>query len=248
MAGSFASLLMTSISKIAILAVVTLSFSMIPAFAETETILPPLQQFNQGIPISEIQCRDDRVLMQSPSGMPACVFSDSVPVLEQRWFDVPSNEQSDAFSIRSSDMPPSIPSSSSWSLPQVSMSNIPNINETAVVTITYTNTGLYNITDTEEFSSDGHFTTGWQIIGGYEIVDSGGLQYEEHHPPNVKRTYYLYEHFTPLDIGESKTYTIIVKAVKEELSGIHGLGYEGTNAGIQMSEVENVLPKQVFCA
>lgn len=53
----------------------------IPALADTP---PPLVQYNSGIPIHETQCRDSRMLMESPSGTPACLYEKSAKALQQR--------------------------------------------------------------------------------------------------------------------------------------------------------------------
>ena len=53
--------------------------------ASAETVPSPLQQVRDGVPIGEIACSEDRVLMASPSGMPACVFKESVLELKTRW-------------------------------------------------------------------------------------------------------------------------------------------------------------------
>ena len=41
--------------------------------ASTETVPSPLQQVRDGIRADKIVCSDDRVLMLSPSGSPACL-------------------------------------------------------------------------------------------------------------------------------------------------------------------------------
>ncbi len=56
----------------------------VPAFADT--VLTPLAQYKQGVPVGEVQCRDSKVLMRSPSGMPVCVNQTSVKALWQRGF------------------------------------------------------------------------------------------------------------------------------------------------------------------
>jgi hypothetical protein len=53
---------------------------------------PPLQQFNVGIPINDIQCRDDRVLViKSHSITPACVKPNSVAKLVERGWAQPTD-------------------------------------------------------------------------------------------------------------------------------------------------------------
>ena len=66
-----------------VLAVIALSGVM--SVASAETVPSPLQQMRDGVMASEIVCSGDRVLMTSPSGMPACVFEESVLELETRW-------------------------------------------------------------------------------------------------------------------------------------------------------------------
>lgn len=53
----------------------------VPALADTP---PPLVQYNSGIQIHEIQCRDSRILMESPNGVPACLYEKSAEALQQR--------------------------------------------------------------------------------------------------------------------------------------------------------------------
>ena len=55
--------------------------------ANADPIPAPLRQARDGVPLNEIVCGDDgRVLMASPSGLPACVFAGSTAALEQRGF------------------------------------------------------------------------------------------------------------------------------------------------------------------
>ena len=53
----------------------------IPAFAEIDT---PYKQFNEGIPLEQIQCRDSKILMETSRGTPACVNENSVEKLEKK--------------------------------------------------------------------------------------------------------------------------------------------------------------------
>lgn len=55
------------------------------AFAQVDA-KSPLQQVRDEVPLTEITCSDDRVLMTSPSGSPACVFPASVEILQDREF------------------------------------------------------------------------------------------------------------------------------------------------------------------
>ncbi len=57
-----------------------------PAFAETDT---PYKQFQSGIALEEIQCRDSKTLMETTRGTPACVSEGSVQKLLQKgWVPV----------------------------------------------------------------------------------------------------------------------------------------------------------------
>ena len=68
-----------------VLAAVVLSGAV--SVASAETVPSPLQQVRNGVMASEIVCSENRVLMMSPSGMPACVFEESVLELETRGFE-----------------------------------------------------------------------------------------------------------------------------------------------------------------
>ena len=58
---------------------------------EQSTDDPPLKQFNLGIPIFEIQCKDSLVLIQKHDGSPACVKEQSVLKLTERGWVAESN-------------------------------------------------------------------------------------------------------------------------------------------------------------
>ena len=68
--------------------------------AEAEPIPSPHQQVRDGVPIGEIVCAGDRMLMLSPSGKPACVFAESVEVLERRGFVLLSEVPRDDLSAK----------------------------------------------------------------------------------------------------------------------------------------------------
>ena len=71
-----------------VLAAVALSGVMSVAISVTsaETVPSPLQQVRDGIMASKVVCSNDRVLMVSQSGMPACVYATSTSDLLQRGF------------------------------------------------------------------------------------------------------------------------------------------------------------------
>ena len=68
--------------------------------AEAEPIPSPYQQVRDGTPVGEVVCAGDRMLMLSPSGMPACVFAESVEVLERRGFVLLSEVPRDDLSAK----------------------------------------------------------------------------------------------------------------------------------------------------
>ena len=54
--------------------------------ASAETVPSPLQQVRNGVSANEVKCAEDRILVLSPSGKPACVFESSLDILAQRGF------------------------------------------------------------------------------------------------------------------------------------------------------------------
>ncbi len=74
--------------------------SCIVSVAEAEPIPSPYQQVRDGTPVGEVVCAGDRMLMLSPSGMPACVFAGSVEVLERRGFVLLSEVPRDDLSTK----------------------------------------------------------------------------------------------------------------------------------------------------
>ena len=229
--------------KITILALVLVAIalsgvmSVAMSVASAETVPSPLQQVRDGVPIGEVVCSNDRMLMVSQTGMPACVFEESVLELETRGFGF-VGEPFDMFPIKSSDMFPikssDMADSTLWTgdpPPVITMSRLPNIGETAIVEINFTNAVWGDVTDTERYRT-GFFETGWGVDSEFEIVDSGGLKYETRyfHGTNEIADYY-YTAFTPLNPGESKTYRIEVRAVEEGKSAVSAFGY-GEEAAI----------------
>ena len=93
---------MPIMQKITILGlVVAISMmSCIVSVAEAEPIPSPYQQARDGTPVGEVVCAGDRMLMLSPSGMPACVFAESVEVLERRGFVLLSEMPRDDLSAK----------------------------------------------------------------------------------------------------------------------------------------------------
>ncbi len=79
---------MTSTPQITMMVILILSVGVTPALANTNDIQSPNAQFESGVPIEEIQCRDDRILMQSPSGTLACFFVDSSQNIQERGWNI----------------------------------------------------------------------------------------------------------------------------------------------------------------
>ena len=82
------------------LAVAVSMMSCTVSVAEAEPIPSPYRQARDGVPIGEIVCAGDRMLMLSPSGKPACVFAGSVEVLERRGFVLLSEVPRDDLSTK----------------------------------------------------------------------------------------------------------------------------------------------------
>ena len=224
--------------KIIVLALVLVAvvlsgvMSVAMSVASAETVPSPLQQVRDGVPTSEVMCSENRVLMVSQTGMPACVFEESVLELDKRGFEF-IGEPFDMVPIKSSNAQHGSSGIGQISTPPVvSMSVLPSINETAIVEITYTNQIGVNVTDAENFSIRDGYAVGWVVSSGFEMVDSGGVEpwtmYANKDEPPV--TAYL--EFVPLDVGESKTYRIEVRAANEGASYVAGLGHDFATARI----------------
>ena len=204
------------------LAVIALSGAM-PA-TNAETIPSPLQQVRDGVQVDHVGCTDNRVLMLSPSDASMCVFKESVLKLEMRGFAF-IGEPFDMFPIKSTGIRYDYDMLNGHFIdpPVVSMSRLPNINETAIVEITYTNILDQNSTDIDpsywEFLS-----VGWVVGPGFEIVDSGcNTPWEIYQHEDLYGL--TYKEFVPLDSGESHTYRLEVRAVNEGYAYIIGLGF-----------------------
>ena len=225
------------------LAVAISMVSCIVPVAEAEPIPSPYQQVRDGVPIGEIVCAGDRMLMLSPSGMPACVFEKSVLKLQMRGFEY-VGEPFDMFQIKSSDMPGAHGAPELTAGPVISMSTLPAIGETAIVEITYTNL-FADLTAGEIASGHDHFKIGWTVGAGFEIVDNGG------NTP-VKRVWNKntplvssYWEFLPLNLNESKTYRIEVRAVDAGLAFVAGSGYLGSGTALYLYlDQDETLPLQ----
>ena len=74
------------LAAIALSGVVSVAISVTSA----ETVPSPLQQVRDGVPIGEIVCSEDRILMLSSSGSPVCVNESSTSAFLQRGFTMVS--------------------------------------------------------------------------------------------------------------------------------------------------------------
>ena len=92
-------LIMQKITILGLVVAISMASGTMPT-AEAEPIPSPYRQARDGVPIGEIVCAGDRMLMLSPSGMPACVFAGSVEVLERRGFVLLSEVPRDDLSTK----------------------------------------------------------------------------------------------------------------------------------------------------
>ena len=76
---------------------VTLIAVSIQPAAGSESVPSPYQQIRDGASAYDVVCAGDRILVQSASGTPACVFVKSIAMLEQRGFVLLSEVPHDAY-------------------------------------------------------------------------------------------------------------------------------------------------------
>ena len=201
--------------------------------ADSKTVPPLLEQERNAIQMHDVECMDTHVLMQTPSGTPACIFTEHAFALEGRGFAFVSGS-CDVFPIGSSGQSITHGIGVPGPVPIICMSRLPNVNETAIVEITYTNTMSVNVTDTEEDLTGTAYMVGWSVGSGFEVVNSGGLEYDTPQVDATNSAAARYMAFTPLNIGESITYRIEVKAVKEGYSYISSIGYLHSDTQIHL--------------
>ena len=195
----------------------------------------------EDVPVDEITCSDGPVQIASPSGMSVCVFEQSVPGLESMGFGF-TGGTFDMFPIKmptgfdgSAFIPPGYSSPPGFSSPPViSMSHLPEIGETAMVNITYTNDLGVNVTTTENQPTEGIFKVGWLVSSGFEVVDDGGNEPWAINGSSKEPARLGYSAFVPLDAGESFTYIIEVRAVEAKLSYIGATGYFFSNSRLNV--------------
>ena len=75
-------------AKIATLLILAASLCTIVLSTADADIQSPLQQSRQGIPIDEIQCNDNKVLLESPKGKPICVTKNTSGKLLDRGYNI----------------------------------------------------------------------------------------------------------------------------------------------------------------
>ena len=124
------------------------------------------------------------------------------------------------------------------------MSTLPEIGETAIVEITYTNL-FANLTAEAIASGHDGFKIGWTVGAGFEIVDNGGNVPVKRvwHPDDPLVLTYL--EFLPLNYGESKTYRIEVRAVDAGIGFIANQGYLGSGSTLYLYlDQDETLPLQ----
>ena len=188
---------------------------LIPAYADN---MSPLKQYNMGISNDMIQCNTGKVLVESSSGKPACVYEDTAKKLENRGWKIIENEISlieYEFPISSKDFASENSEPKTWGDDfEVTISNLPKIGETAEVTVSITNTEPFdlkvNLPDE---------TIEIQITDNFEFVDVPIDKI-------IKDDNILYYRVS-LDLtqGETRNLSATVKAVKS------GIGNVGGDAG-----------------
>ena len=124
--------------------------------------------------------------------------------------------------------------------PSLTISRLPNLGETAIVEITYTNTLGADTIDPEIFSANTH----WGLSPEFEIVDAGGLQYETIgsddliHPGHT-----VYSAFVPLRADESVSYRLEVRAVAEGSARIAATYVGGVELHLYIDDEETMLTR-----
>ena len=77
---------MIKIAMLGLAAVIAIGLLTVPAYADVSS--SPLKQMKMGVPINEIQCNPDKVLMESPSGKPYCLSEGTATKLADRGFSL----------------------------------------------------------------------------------------------------------------------------------------------------------------
>ena len=201
----------------------------------------PLAQVRDGIQAGIPLCPDGHAQMASPSGVPVCVFEKSVLKLEYRGFEH-TGEPFDMFPVK----PASTSGTTITKLTgttTISMSDLPEIGETAIVEVTYTN-HLGNITATEFAENQEILTVGWTVGYGFEVANDYGNT-----PEKISNLIgvpvFIFREPVHLSYNESKTYRVEVRAVEEGKGHVGGAGYADSSKGISLYLDDNeTLPLQ----
>ncbi len=78
---------MIKIAMLGLAAVIAIGLLTVPAYADVSSS-SPLKQMKMGVPINEIQCNPDKILMESPSGKPYCLSEGTAAKLADRGFSL----------------------------------------------------------------------------------------------------------------------------------------------------------------
>ena len=124
--------------------------------------------------------------------------------------------------------------------PSLTISRLPNLGETAIVEITYTNTLGADTIDPEIFSANTH----WGLSPEFEIVDAGGLQYETIGSDELFHSgHTVYSAFVPLRADESVSYRLEVRAVAEGPARIAATYMGGIELHLYIDDEETMLTR-----
>lgn len=80
---------MTGKTIVGLVSILVITSAMSPVYAE---LMSPLDQINNGITNGMIQCNENKVLVESPNGKPACVYDSTAEKLENRGWTVMLSE------------------------------------------------------------------------------------------------------------------------------------------------------------
>ena len=197
---------------------------------DANAALSPGRQLQMQIPTDQVQCRNKMLLVQSPSGRPACVFGASLEKLELRGFVLLDTVQNWSSTCPTDPSAASVYSGSRGTPPRICMSNLPSVGETATVKIGYTNNHPISTVGRQERSYPG-----WQLSPNFEIVNSHGMPYRTvYHPGTDTAIDYRHVSDMHLESGESITYDIEIRAVREGPAMITGWGHTWEDAGIML--------------
>ncbi len=136
-------------AKIATLLILAASLCTIVLSTADADIQSPLQQSRQGIPIDEIQCNDNKVLLESPKGKPICVTKNTSGKLLDRGYNIIIPVQNNNILKENTIVSDTIISDTI-----ISDTNTSIPNETSLDVLEPTTTIMLNITSDTEFIDD----------------------------------------------------------------------------------------------